>query len=211
MMYNNTRFELMSGKMSKLLLATNNQGKVHELESLLEGIPFEIVTPARIGLKLEVAETGSTYEENARLKATAFARASGLLTLADDSGLEVDALNGEPGIRSSRYAGEGASDADRVQFLLNKLKDVPDEKRTAHFRCVIAIAWPDGRVEFCSGQCDGIITSTPSGSGGFGYDPVFYFPALRKTMAELPTDVKNRISHRAAAAREARKILAQLE
>lgn len=201
---------IKAGTMSKLLLATNNQGKVQEFQSLLQGIPFELVTPAQQGIKLDIEETGSSYETNARLKALTFSRASGLLTLADDSGLEVDALNGEPGIRSSRYAGSGAADADRVTFILNKLKDVPLEKRTAHFRCVIALAWPDGRVVFCSGKCDGIITFTPSGIEGFGYDPIFYFPALQKTMAELPMDIKNKISHRALAAREAVKILQKL-
>lgn len=159
--------------MAKLLLATNNTGKVHEYQSLLTGIPWELTTPKQQGIQLEVEETGSSFEENARLKALAFARASGLLTLADDSGLEVDALNGEPGIRSSRYAGEGASDADRVNFLLNKLKDVPEEKRTARFRCVIALAWPDGRIEYFTGTCEGSITFTPKGEEGFGYDPVF--------------------------------------
>jgi XTP/dITP diphosphohydrolase len=193
--------------MTELLLATNNKGKVKEYRELLLGIPFELVTPARQGLKLEVAETGHSYEENARLKAEAFSRASGLLTLADDSGLEVDALHGEPGIRSSRYAGEGATDAERVEYLLAKLRDVPAEKRTAHFRCVIAIAWPEGRVEYCRGRCDGSISLAPKGDLGFGYDPIFYFPALKKTMAELPAEVKNRISHRARAAQEACQIL----
>jgi XTP/dITP diphosphohydrolase len=197
--------------MRELLLATNNAGKVLEYQSLLKGVRFEIVTPARRGLKLEVRETGQTYEENSRLKAAAFARVSGLLTLADDSGLEVDALNGEPGIRSSRYAGEGATDAERVNYLLVKLQDVPPEKRTARFRCVIAIAWPDGRVVFCSGRCEGVITLAPKGSQGFGYDPIFYFPELKKTMAELPAEIKNSISHRARAAREACRILNNLE
>jgi XTP/dITP diphosphohydrolase len=193
--------------MSKLLLATNNQGKVREYQNLLGGICFELVTPAQQNIKLDVEETGGTFEENARLKAVAFAKAGGLLTLADDSGLEVDALNGEPGIRSSRYAGESATDADRVNYLLAKLRDVPLEKRTAHFCCVIAIAWPDGRVEFCQGRCQGIITFSPQGEEGFGYDPVFYFPELKKTMAELPMDIKNQVSHRARAAQEACKIL----
>jgi len=196
--------------MPRLLLATNNAGKVLEYQSLLEEVHFEIVTPAQQGLQLAVPETGRTYEENARQKAVTFARASHLLTLADDSGLEVDALNGEPGIRSSRYAGEGASDVERVTYLLGKIRGVPPEKRTARFRCVIAIAWPDGRVVFCHGSCEGVITSTPSGSQGFGYDPVFYFPELKKTMAELPMEVKNRISHRGRAAREALRILSSL-
>lgn len=193
--------------MVKLLLATNNQGKVLEYQNLLSGISCELVTPASLGIKLDVEENGSTYHENARLKAVAFANAAKLLTLADDSGLEVDALNGEPGIRSSRYAGQEARDTDRVHYLLAKLKDVPDSRRTARFRCIIAIAWPDGRVEYCSGTCEGTITREPRGDEGFGYDPIFYFPGLRKTMAELPMDVKNNISHRALAAKEACKIL----
>ena len=196
--------------MSKLLLATNNQGKVREYQSLLKGVPFELVTPAQQGINLEVEESGSTFEENARLKALAFARVSGLLTLADDSGLEVDALKGEPGIRSSRYAGEGATDADRVKFLLAKLEHIAPEKRTAHFICVIALAFPDGQIEICSGKCDGLIISEPRGENGFGYDPIFYFPALKKTMAELPTEIKNQVSHRARAAREAAKVLNNL-
>ena len=199
-----------NGLMSELLLATGNQGKVQEFRSLLEGINFDLVTPAQLGLQLEVEENGATYRENARLKATAFARASGRLTLADDSGLEVDALNGEPGLRSSRYAGDKASDKDRVAYLLSKLKDVPPEKRTAHFCCIIAIAWPDGRVEYASGRCDGIITFEPRGSQGFGYDPIFYFPEFKKTMAELPPEIKNRISHRARAARIASRLLQPL-
>ena len=136
----------------KLLLATNNAGKVKEFRSLLQGIPFELVTPQDIGIKTEVAETGTTYEENARLKACALSKESGLLKLADDSGLEVDALNGEPGVMSARYAGKNASDTDRVKYLLSKMKDVPKEKRTARFRCVIAIAKQDKTVEFCEGE-----------------------------------------------------------
>jgi XTP/dITP diphosphohydrolase len=191
----------------KLLLATNNKGKVREYRDLLEGLPFELVTPAQEKINLEVEETGTTFEENAGLKARAFAAASGLFSLADDSGLEVDALNGEPGIRSSRYAGPGARDADRVKFLLKKLTGVPMEKRTAQFRCVIALAEPDGSIQFCRGECRGLISFEPKGSNGFGYDPVFYFPELKKTMAELPDTMKNRISHRARAAREAYRLL----
>ncbi len=195
----------------KLLLATNNQGKVHEYKDLLQGIRLEIVTPDQVGLHLNVAETGSTFAENACLKAVAFSQASGLLTLADDSGLEVDALNGEPGVLSSRYAGENATDEDKINYLLARLQDVPWEKRTAHFRCIIALAFPDGKVEFCSGECYGIILREAQGHGGFGYDPVFYFPELKQTLAEIPMEVKNRISHRARAAQEAFKILNKLE
>jgi len=146
---------------------------------------------------MDVDETGATYRENARLKACALATQSGLLTLADDSGIEIDALNGAPGVMSARYAGENASDAERVNFLLSKLKDVPQEKRTARFYCVIAIAHPDGKVEYCDGECKGTIAFEPSGASGFGYDPVFYLPEFGKAMAELTAEIKNQISHRA--------------
>jgi len=191
----------------KLLLATNNQGKARELKILLRELPLALVLPGELGITAEVVEVGSSLEENARLKATVLARESRLPALADDSGLEVDALGGEPGPLSARYAGEGATDKERVEFLLAKLKGVPREKRTARFRCVIAIATPEGGVELCSGECLGLITFEPKGERGFGYDPVFYFPELGKTMAELPLEVKNKVSHRGAAAREAAKYL----
>lgn len=194
----------------KLLLATNNRGKVTEYRSLLQGLPCELVTPAEMGIHAQVNESGASFEENARIKATTLAAASGLLTLADDSGLEVDALGGEPGLMSARYAGEGASDKDRVNYLLAKLKDVPGEKRTARFRCVIAIAKPDGYVEICSGECPGIIAFEPRGEQGFGYDPVFFMPQVGKTMAELPLALKNRVSHRGQAALKARVVLERL-
>jgi XTP/dITP diphosphohydrolase len=193
--------------MQKLLIATNNQGKVREFQELLQGLPYELVTPKELGIKLDVEENGKTYQENARIKAEAFARASGLLTLSDDSGLEVDALNGEPGLKSSRYAGEGASDRQRVEFLLNKLKNVPEQRRGARFRCVIALCRADGQTEFCEGTCEGNITFAPRGAEGFGYDPIFYFPELKQTMAELPAGVKNQVSHRARAAAKARLFL----
>jgi len=191
----------------KLLLATNNKGKVREYKSLLRGIPHQIVTPADECIAAEVEETGSSFEENAGLKAAALAAASGLLTLADDSGLEVDALGGEPGVLSARYAGEGASDADRINYLLEKLKGVPEKERNARFRCVIAIASPEGNIQTCSGECRGVIAAKPGGNNGFGYDPVFYVPELGKTMAELPPEEKNKVSHRARAAEKAREIL----
>ena len=193
--------------MPHLLLATNNAGKLSELRELLAGVPFELVSPADIGLTLQVAETGRTYATNARLKAQAFAKASGLLTLADDSGLEVGALGGAPGVLSARYAGEGATDKMRVAFLLDKLKSVPVKERHARFRCVIAIANPDGVTKLVSGSCRGVIALEPSGKHGFGYDPIFYFPKLGKTMAQLSPDIKNVISHRARATRRARLFL----
>ena len=196
--------------MNKLLIATNNRGKIQEFRALLQDVPYELVAPADIQLKLDVEESGSTYHENAKLKAQAFSAASGLLALADDSGLEVDALGGAPGIHSSRYAGPTAADINKVDYLLSKLQGVPEEKRSARFRCVIAIAKPDGQVYFCSGTCEGRISFQPQGRAGFGYDPVFYFPELGKTMAELSEEVKNQISHRGHAAREAIKLLKNL-
>ncbi|MBN1190416.1 MAG: XTP/dITP diphosphatase [Dehalococcoidales bacterium] len=193
--------------MTELLLATNNPGKAEEFRSLLAGCGYELVTPAALGLNFEVDEHGQTYEENARLKALAGLNASGLLTLADDSGLEIEALGGEPGIRSSRYAGENTSDKERVDYLLAKLNNVSEDRRKACFRCVIALAWPEGRTDYCEGRCDGTIISTPRGDAGFGYDPVFYFPELGKTMAELPAEIKNSVSHRGLAARKARRLL----
>ncbi len=191
----------------KLLLATNNQAKVREYRSLLQSLPYELVTLAEQGITTIVSEVGKSLEENARLKATLLAAESRLLALADDSGLEVDALGGEPGWLSARYAGENASDKDRVNYLLRRLKGAPWEKRTARFRCVIAIAAPDGEVEFCSGECQGFITFEPKGEQGFGYDPVFYLPELNKTMAELPLETKNQVSHRGQAVRKVYQLL----
>jgi len=187
----------------KLLLATSNQAKVREYKHLLQSLPFELVSLAEQGITTAVSEVGGSLEENARLKATTLAVQSQLMALADDSGLEVDALGGEPGPLSARYAGEGASDRDRLNYLLAKLKGVPWERRSARFRCVIAIATPDGEVELCSGECRGVITFEPKGRHGFGYDPVFYLPELGKTMAELPLEIKNQVSHRGQAARQA--------
>ena len=193
--------------MPRLLLATGNRHKQDELKGLLKGIPYELVTPSELGIDDRVEESGCTLEENAALKATAYSIRSGLLSLADDSGLEVAALNGEPGVFSSRYAGENASDVDRINFLLSKLKKIPEEERQAKFRCVIAITTPQGKVELCPGECKGVIALNPSGEEGFGYDPVFYLPQLGKTMAELSPAEKNSISHRGRAAAKARSVL----
>ena len=197
--------------MSKLLLATSNIGKLKEYQVLLEGIPFKLVSLRDMGISTSVAETGATFEENAILKAEGYARLSHLLTLADDSGLEVDALGGEPGVLSSRYAGENATDEERVAYLLSRLKGVPWEKRSARFRCVIAIAKPEGGTELAEGRCEGLIALEPRGNNGFGYDPVFYIPSLGKTLAELPAATKNRYSHRGDAARKARTLLERLD
>lgn len=195
----------------KLLLATNNKGKIREYNSLFRGIPFEIVTPAELGVTISVEEAGVSFEENATLKAVTLAKQSGLLSLSDDSGLEVDALDGEPGPLSARYAGENATDADRIDFLLSRLKDIPEKERTARFRCVIAISEPGGKVELFSGECRGVITAAPKGNRGFGYDPIFFIPKLGKTMAELTLEEKNRVSHRARAAEKARAALMNMD
>jgi XTP/dITP diphosphohydrolase len=193
--------------MPRLLLATNNPGKVAEFRLLLESCGWELVTPAELGLKLEVEESGATYNENASRKALHYAQASGLVALADDSGLEVDALGGRPGVLSARYAGPDRTDEERVQTLLEELQDVPDEQRSARFRAVIAVATPDGRVETVEGQVEGRIARAPRGENGFGYDPVFLLPDRGLTTAELPSEEKHAVSHRGVAARKARRIL----
>ena len=185
--------------MNKLLIATNNQGKIAELKELLANSGIEFITPKQIGLQLEVEEDGSTYEENAGKKAAAFAQASGLISLADDSGLEVNALDGAPGLYSARYSPKpGANDADRRAFLLENLKDKPRPWK-AHFHATIAIAKPSGEIEYAEGNCHGEIISEERGTGGFGYDPIFLIAEQGKTMAELGMEAKNELSHRARA------------
>jgi XTP/dITP diphosphohydrolase len=193
--------------MTRLLLATTNRGKAAEYQSLLEGLEFELVTLDQVGISREAPENYTTFDENARSKAGFYSALSGLLTLADDSGLEVDALGGEPGVRSSRYAGDNATDADRVNFLLNKLAGVPSEKRGARFRCVIAVAEPSGKAQTVDGECIGTIALEPRGENGFGYDPVFFLPQYGKTIAEITPELKNEISHRGRAAKKALAML----
>jgi len=210
--------------MKKLLIATTNKGKIRELHALLDNLGVELVTPADLDLNLDVHEDGSTYAENAAKKAIAFAQASGLTSLADDSGLEVDALGGAPGLYSARYgpprpfgtlppfskkmggAGGGLTDKDRRDFLLHNLADKP-RPWTARFRATVAVAGPGGGVEWAEGICEGRIIPEERGSGGFGYDPIFLLPELGKTMAELSEESKNRLSHRARAVQAARPIL----
>ena len=194
----------------KLLVATRNQGKLRELMDILGGVPFEMVSLDDLGIDHDVEETGETFGENAALKAEAYCRLSGLATLADDSGLEVDALDGAPGVRSARYAGPDATDADRIATLLGNLRGVPQDSWTARFRCVIAIAVPDQRTELYSGLCEGRIVVEARGDNGFGYDPVFQCSEVGLTMAELSTYQKNRISHRASAARQVAEALVNM-
>ena len=197
--------------MRTLLLATLNPGKVTEYRVLLDGLGYEMTTLAEQGITEAVTESGDSYEQNARLKAIAYSKLSQLIALADDSGLEVDALDGWPGISSARFAGNAATDADKVRVLLATLSGVSWEGRTARFRCVIAIATPEGQCQICSGECPGIIALDPRGENGFGYDPIFFLPELGKTMAELPSETKNQISHRAEASRNARQLRLQLQ
>ena len=186
--------------MPRLVLASKNKGKILELRELLAGLPLEIVSLADFPAVPEVIENGDTFAENAVIKAKTIAEATGELTLADDSGLEVDALNGEPGIYSARYGQPGWSDRERYRFLLEKLRGVPLEKRTARFRCAVALYNPDlNRVEQTDGTVEGLIIDQPRGNYGFGYDPVFLIPELGKTMAELSPEEKNRFSHRSRA------------
>ena len=192
---------------AKLLIATHNAGKLRELAEILGGIPYRLLSLSDVGIDTDVEETGLTFEENATLKAETYRDLSGLPTLADDSGLEVDALGGEPGVLSARYAGENATDADRVALLLQNLADTPPEKRTARFRCVIAVAAPGQKTRLFDGACEGLITNEPRGDNGFGYDPVFLVSGEGLTMAELSSERKNAISHRAIAARKAARDL----
>ncbi|MHB0856539.1 MAG: XTP/dITP diphosphatase [Anaerolineae bacterium] len=195
----------------KLLIATHNPGKKAEFARLLAGLDLKLLSLDDLGVSTVIQETGESFAENALLKARGYAQATGLLTLADDSGLEVDALGGAPGVLSARYAGEQAGDAERNHLLLHNLEGVPEEQRGARFRCVIALAWPDGRTVTTEGAVEGRIAHMPRGEHGFGYDPVFYLPEHGCTMAELPPEVKDRISHRARAAEGARAILASGE
>lgn len=203
--------------MTTLLIASGNAGKLREFEAILahvsmEDVPIHLVLPKSLGIDLDVVEDGSNYAENAAKKALAYARASGLIALADDSGLEVDALGGQPGLYSARYAPwPGATDADRRQYLLQNLRACP-HPWAAHFHCTVAIATPRGDLYFAEGDCLGEIIPEERGANGFGYDPVFYLAEYQKTMAELPEDEKNRLSHRAravfAAAPTLRRLLA---
>ena len=193
----------------RLVLATLNPGKVRELVALLGDVPFDIVSLAEVPGATLPEETGTTYVENALLKARAGARLTGSATLADDSGLEVDALDGQPGVRSARFGGAGLDDAGRVALLLSRLRDVPAGRRGARFRCVIAIvdASGSGGERTVEGVAEGEIAMEPRGTGGFGYDPVFFYPPLRQTFGELTDADKARVSHRALAARKARALL----
>ncbi|PKN33173.1 MAG: non-canonical purine NTP pyrophosphatase [Deltaproteobacteria bacterium HGW-Deltaproteobacteria-19] len=185
--------------MKTVVFASRNRGKIREIRALLEGLPISLRSLDDFPDAPDVEEDGDTFWANARKKALAIARHTGCAALADDSGLTVAALGGAPGVHSARYAGENADDAKNIDKLLRVMKDIPKERRNAAFRCVLVLCEPDGSCESFEGAWDGRIAETPDGDGGFGYDPVFYVPALGKTVARLSLEEKNRLSHRARA------------
>ena len=196
--------------MHKLLIASNNSGKLVEIKSLLGDLPIDLVTPSELEMTLQIEEDGSSYQENAKKKSIQFARKSGLVSLADDSGLEVDVLGGQPGIHSARITQEkDASDSDRRNHLLNLLKEF-QQPWTAHFRCVLAISTPSEKTHYFEGICEGEIIPQEQGKYGFGYDPIFFLPELQKTMAQLTLTEKNKISHRAKALNAAKAAILDL-
>ncbi len=194
----------------QLLIATHNKGKVAEYRSLLFELPLAVTWLDEVGITEDVEETEDSFHGNAILKARHYAGLTGLWTWADDSGLEIDALDGRPGVYSARYGGEGLTDADRYRIVLGEMADVSDDQRTARFRCVVAIAQPRGKVDTRDGTLEGTIAREPKGSNGFGYDPIFYIPSFDASLAELDRGVKNEISHRAEAAARAREMLAMM-
>ncbi|MEK9658546.1 MAG: RdgB/HAM1 family non-canonical purine NTP pyrophosphatase [Chloroflexota bacterium] len=196
--------------MGRLLIATNNAHKVTEFRRLLGACGWALVTPREVGLALDVAEDGTTFAQNAALKAHAFAKASGLPALADDSGIEVDALGGRPGVYSARYGGPSLIDAGRVGLLLQELAGVPDTRRTARYLVVLALALPDGALRTAEGACEGRIAHRPQGTGGFGYDPVFFIAQHGCTVGDLSPAQKDAISHRGQAARAMAFLLREL-
>ncbi len=182
-----------------IIVATNNRGKLTEIKAFLEGYPYVIKGLSEIGFHSDIEENGKTFLENSLIKALAIASACKKYVLADDSGLEVACLGGKPGVHSARFAGENATDEENNAKLLKELEGVPEEDRKAAFRCVMSLASPKGRWVASVGSCPGEITLEPRGNFGFGYDPIFFLPSLNKTMAEIPLEVKNKISHRAKA------------
>ncbi|MCQ2536642.1 MAG: XTP/dITP diphosphatase [Lachnospiraceae bacterium] len=196
--------------MTKIIFATGNKGKVNEIKEILKDVDAEIVTMKEAGYDIDVEENGTTYEENAVIKAKAIMEASGCLTLADDSGLEVDYLNKEPGIHSARYMGHDTSYDIKNQSIIDKLEGVPEEERTGRFVCAIAAAFPDGRVETVRATMEGRIAHSIAGVNGFGYDPIFFLPERGCTSAEISAEEKNEISHRGKALRLMKERLIEL-
>lgn len=196
-----------SALITELVLATRNSHKVTEIESMLKDLGLQVRSLTEFDGAPEVIEDGETYEENALKKACSAAAFTGRLALADDTGLEVEALGGQPGIHAARFAGEPCSFQDNIRKLLTVLKGIPEERRGARFVCVLALVFPDGRQELVRGELEGRIAEEPAGVGGFGYDPVFFAPEAGKTLAELSPNEKNLISHRRRAIDRAREVL----
>jgi len=194
----------------EIVLATQNPDKIREIKEVLKDLPIKILTLMDLGLKEKVEETGKTLEENALLKAKFWAEKTGKWALADDTGLEVEALNGAPGVHTSRYAGENASYEDNWKKLLKNMEGIPWEKRKARFRCVIAIVSPKGKRYIAEGILEGYITLEAKGNEGFGYDPVFYIPEKGKTLAEMSLEEKNSLSHRGKALQKAKEIICNI-
>ena len=197
--------------MRRLIFATGNEHKMVEIREILGELPVEILSMKDIGIKADIVENGNTFEENALIKAKEVCKLAGEMVLADDSGLEIDYLNGEPGIYSARYMGEDTSYLIKNQNLIDRLEGVPDEKRTARFVCAIAAAFPDGRSFVVRGTIEGIIGYEERGTNGFGYDPIFYLPERGVSTAEIPPEEKNSISHRGNALRKMKELLEREE
>ena len=191
----------------EVVIATRNEGKLREIKDILASWSFKILSLKDFAWIPQIIEDGSTFAENAAKKAREVARQTGRLAIADDSGLAVDALQGRPGVFSSRYGGEKATDEQRFQNLLAEMAEIPEGKRQAAFVCTLAVATPQGKVELLEGRCRGQIAFAPRGKHGFGFDPIFFIPELGKTMAELDPEVKNRISHRARALEKLKELL----
>ncbi len=195
----------------KVILASQNKHKLQEIQAILAPYDIQLVLQSELGLHIDVEETGTTFEENSELKARAVMEATGMPAIADDSGICVDALGGEPGIYSARYgAPECVTDEDRLYHLLKNLRGIRAEERTARFVCVITLLWPDGRKLAAKGTCEGLITFEPRGENGFGYDPIFFSPAHGCTLAQLPPEEKNKISHRANALNRLEQMLEEV-
>lgn len=198
-------------RVPSLLIATHNKWKVEEFRRLLGLVPYNLITPDDVNLNLKVEESGETFQENALLKAHEYSKVTGILSVADDSGIEVDALGGEPGVYSARFGGPDLTDEQRVQLLLERLGDEPWEQRACRYRVAMVLAWPSGETMLFEGALEGLVAFKPKGTNGFGYDPVFYLPDHGKTVAELSDAGKDHISHRGQASKLLESFLADFE
>jgi XTP/dITP diphosphohydrolase len=201
----------MDESVSEILVATGNKGKISEIAQILEDLPIRLISLADMDDPPDLIEDGDTFEQNAEKKAWTVAKRFNIVSMADDSGICVDALQGGPGVFSARYGGEGLDDEKRRIHLLREMAHIPETERTARFVCVICLAWPDGRTIFFRGECEGVIVFEPKGEGGFGYDPVFYYEPAQKTFAEMAPEEKNLVSHRYRALQKMKECLESLQ